>query len=274
MGRPKTTKFGWIKYIKEIHFGFILLALLLFYSFLNILFAWFYQICGTLDCNPQFFKYVYFSFITSFTIGYGDYIPNNDAGRLLVIVHVTLTSISFALIIAILSIKFFYIKDPIQYSKSIYFDSELNDFGFRVINTNKERIINPEIRISFTEHCIGNVIAQTFMIRKIDNLPYLGKHDFSFSINNKLKIENHWQQALEFDNNTEGPESRFQIVVTITGHNGIQHIASLKKYYWNNIEYGKHFKPIDYNKEDQVKWRNINYRKFKNFWKDFDSIIE
>jgi hypothetical protein len=274
MKRPNETNYGWITFIKDLSFRNILLGLLLNYFLMNLMFSLAYFGFHVLCDKAKFLDYFYFSFVTSFTIGYGDFHPINEIGKILVIFHATISAVIFALIVAILSVRMFYSKDPIQYSNHILYNPSSGLFSIRVINTNKERIINPEIRLSFTEHFVGNVIGKVHSIRKIDQLVYLGKHDFIFGFNlPQSLIEMHWREAKDFDNSNSELESRFQIVISITGHNGIQQISSMKKFYSKDIIEGKIFKPLDYNKEDQVKWRNIRYRKFKNFWEDFDTIL-
>jgi hypothetical protein len=274
MNRPEKTNFGWITFVKDLNFKNILAGLLITYLLINLIFSLVYMTLNVLGDKTTFLNNFYFSFITSLTIGYGDFHPLNEIGKIIVIIHGTSTALFFAFIISILSVRLFYSKDPIQYSKFILYNQNIKLFAIRVINSNKERIINPEIRISFTEHCVGNVIGRVHSIRKIDDLAYLGKHDFilGFSLPEMI-IEDNWHKAYEFDINNSKLESRFQIVISISGHNGIQQISSIRKYYSRDIQNGHEYKPLNYNSEDQAKWRNIRYRKFTNFWEDFDTIL-
>lgn len=110
--------------------------------------------------------------------------------------------------------------------------------SIRIINTNTSPIINPEIRISVTEHQSGNVIAGKRSMPLDYTLDYLGKHDFVVSF---LSVTSEgfdaWkesQRAIEYEK-SPGGESRFRITITITGNTGIQSVVCLKKYYASDI---------------------------------------
>ena len=151
-----------------------------------------------------------------------------------------------------------------------------------MVNTHKERLVNPEIRIFVTEHCFGNVSAPMHRVTKFGDMPYLGKHDFSLYFPDSLEtgsvqplsISGERDKALIHDLEERTlPKSRFSITISVSGSYGIQQAAYYKKYYPSEIEIGTSFKPIEYNEEDKRKRGNIRYTKFPNFWNDFNQVV-
>lgn len=266
------TIFSWIKFIKEINFLPLLLLLAGCYLFINILFSISYYNFLVLGEGKTFFDCFYFSNITSFTIGYGDMYPITILGKALVILHIILTYFLFALLIAILTAKLFYPKDTIIFSENIFIDKKNNIIGFRILNIHSEPLINPEIRIHYTKHCVGNVIATIENLVQPIQLGFLGKHDFISSVRVKEDFISNLENAIMFDHNEQNKmKSRFRIIVSITGNNGMQEIAQLKRYYPKDFKEGTRFKAIQYNESDQK--TKINYLKFGNFKDDFEDII-
>lgn len=176
--------------------------------------------------------------------------------------------------ISILSVKMLHPRDSIKFSKKIIYNPELDMLIFRVINTNKDALINPEVRISVIEHNTGNVTASIFNILTDYYITYLGKYDFSYYFKNSFETFNVMEEvnkANKFNEETKSFESRFRIKISITGSYGLHQVAIYKKYYSNDIEVGKSFSPITYNNEVYKK-QKIKYSKIKNFWENFESI--
>lgn len=69
MNLPKRITYIWIDKIRQKSFASILVTLLLIYIAVNILFAALYDHVGSLN-DSSFLDYLYFSFITSLTIGF------------------------------------------------------------------------------------------------------------------------------------------------------------------------------------------------------------
>jgi len=273
---PQKVNLGWVSKIRKLHLGIVLLQLLGCYLAINILFSVFYYFLNVLKNETVFFDYVYFSFITSLAIGYGDFVPVTNIGKVIVIIHSCITAMYFALMISVLSIKMLYPRNLIKFSEKIIYNASTDMFMFRVINTNKEPLINPDLRISITEHNVGDVSAGVFNIASDYNITYLGKHDFSYTFKNTFQnfnVISEANKATEYNKQTNSLESRFRINISITGcyGYGLQQIAICKKYYADEIIIGKSFKPITYNKEVYTK-KEIKYSKIKNFWEDFESI--
>lgn len=280
MNNPSKTSYRWVSWIQKIPFFYLLLGLFFFYLSINVVFSIVYYQIKTLETSATFLDYVYFSFVTALTIGYGDFHPLTSFGKVLVIIQSCTTALYFAVMIATLSANMFFPKNTIHYSNNFLYDKKTGFFGIRIINLHNERLVNPEIRITVTEHCCGNVMASHRKVAKIDSLPYLGKHDETISFQDMsqvtarpstISIYNQIQQAMS-GKNCKPEESRFRITISITGNYGIQQIVSYKKYYANECKLGECFKPIEYTDEDQNKW-GINYTKFPNFWSDFNKII-
>jgi len=272
---PNKTSYGWVSKIRNLNFVTLLGMLFSFYLAINILFAIIYYYFKVLKIETVFFDYVYFSFVTSLAIGFGDFVPIKHIGKVLVVFHSCITAIYFALMISVLSIKMFYPGDSIRFSKKIIYNPKVGQFIFRVINTNKEALINPEVRISVTEHNVGNVSAAVFNILTDYYITYLGKHDFSYSFKNNFdtfNVMDEANKATSYNDEINQLESRFRINISITGSYGLQQIAICKKYYANEIILGKSFKSITYNAQYIRKKGEIRYNKIKNFWTDFESI--
>lgn len=273
MALPKRVSLVWVDKIRNTRFSVVLFTGVLGYVAINVIFAFLYYFFHVI-LGDGGLDYVYFSFITSLTIGYGDFSPQNEIGELLVIVHALLTFIYSALMTSLLVTKLLFSKDAVVFSRNIIYCKDNCYMSIRIINTNTSPIINPEIRISVTEHQSGNVIAGQCSMPLNYTLDYLGKHDFVVSF---LSVTprgfDAWkesQRAIEYEKSSGG-ESRFRITITITGSTGIQSVACLKKYYASDITEGKSFKAIQYTEEDQNK-AGMSYKKIGNFWTQFNSI--
>ena len=274
MTLPKKVSLVWVDKIRNTRFSFVLFIGVLGYIAIAATFALLYYLSNSIQ-GDGWIDYMYFSLITSLTIGYGDFSPLNGTGQLLVIVHALLTFIYSALMTSFLVTKLLFSKDAVVFSRNVIYCEDNQYMSIRIINTNTSPIINPEIRVSVTEHQIGNVIAGKCSMPLDFTLDYLGKHDFVVSF---LSVTpegfDAWkevQKAKAYEKLHSGG-SRFRITITITGSTGIQSVACLKKYYVNDIIEGKAFKPIQYTSEDQNK-RGMRYKKIEHFWEDFNSII-
>jgi len=274
MNQPNKVSFVWVNYIRSHSSIKVILFLLGIYIAVNICFSFLYYIFNILE-SCSYLDYLYFSFITSFTIGFGDLAPVTAGGKILVIIHSTLIALYFASMMSIIAVKIFYPIQPIIFSDKIIYDKNQNRFVFRLININSSPIINPEIRVSITQHSVGNVIAGKVAIKLDYIIDYLGKHDFSIHFDNSdiLDILQEAQKANKHNVTTNTFDSRFRITITISGSNGIQNIATLKKYYANEIVNGKAFKAIEYTDEDQRK-KGMRFTKIKDFWLQFNTIIK
>lgn len=281
MELPRKITYIWIDRIRQKSFGYILGVLLFFYILVNVIFAVFYYWMGALH-DSCFLDYLYFSFITSLTIGYGDLTPVNDLAKLTVILHSTLYAVYSALMMSMLTTNLLCPKEAVVFSKNIVYNPDAGQMLFRMINISSAPIINPEVRISVTEHNVGNVIARIFPVTTAYTIDYLGKHDFTYCFNTlhpitedeNFDVWSEWQKALQHNRQAGDsvPRSRFRINITVSGSNGIQTIAVHRKYHADEITDGIRFQPIEYTQEDQRR-RGMRYHKIPNFWDDFNRIV-
>lgn len=272
---PKKASLGWASEIRNKNFGIVLLELFIYYLAVNLIFSAAYYMFNVLANTVVFFDYVYFSFVTSLSVGYGDFVPINVAGKILVIIQTCITAMYFALMVSVLSLKMLYPRDLIRFSKNIIYNPQTDMLIVRVINTSRDALVNPNIRISITEHSTGSKSAGMFNIPIDYNLTYLGKYDFSYSFKNSyqsVNIINEANKALEFNKSSDSMKSRFRINISLTGSYGFNQVAMYKKYYSKDIVTGKSFKPITYNKNFYGRKKDIRYKKINNYWEDFEDI--
>lgn len=269
---PKTTRYALIENLHKLKFKYVILLLLTGYVLLNLFFSFLYYLNDYLHDNVLNTKleYIYFSFITGSTIGFGESIELYNFGKHIVMFQGLLSTLYFALMVSFLSIKALYPYHTIHFSDKIIFNEDR--LIFRITNSHRALLINPEIRITVVEHCYGNVIATNFSVPKIDNLHWLDNHDMSITFSNKLNntknISDEWIKAKKCNE-----KSRFKIKVSIIGIYGSQQYSQVVCYDKNDIEIGRRFKAISYTDEDKRLIRNIRYKKFGNFWEDFNQII-
>lgn len=272
---PKKSSLGWASKIRNQPFSFVLVVLLIYYLLLNIIFSLAYFIFDALINVVNFFDYVYFSFVTSLSIGYGDLVPVNLEGKLIVIIQSCIMAMYFALMVSILSLKLLYPKDLIRFSSKIVYNKETDMLIIRVINTNRDSLVNPDIRISVTEHNTGDKSAGMYSIPNDYKITYLGKYDFSYTFRNNNKsfnVINESVKASQFNKTSDNIKSRFRINVSITGSYGFNQVAIYKKYYAEDIIEGKQFKPITYGKEYYNKKGDLQYYKIRDFWGNFELV--
>lgn len=272
---PKKASLGWASEIRNKHFVLVLLVLFIYYLAINLIFSTAYYAFDTLVNAEGFFDYVYFSFVTSLSIGYGDLVPVNVAGKTIVIIQSCVTAMYFALMVSVLSIKLFYPRELIKFSEKIIYNPETDMLIIRVLNTNGDSLVNPDIRISVTEHNTGNKSAGMFNIPIDYRITYLGKYDFSYTFKNChhcFNIMSEVKKALEHNKSANSMKSRFRINVSITGSYGFNHIAIYKKYHAEDISVGKEFKLINYNKEFYGRKGDVKYYKINGFWEDFETV--
>jgi hypothetical protein len=272
---PKKASLGWASEIRNKHFVLVLLVLFVFYLAINIIFSTAYYAFNALDNAQGFFDYIYFSFVTSLSIGYGDMVPINVAGKIIVIIQSTATAMYFALMVSVLSVKLFYPRELIKFSEKIVYNPETDMLIIRVINTNRDSLVNPDIRISVTEHNTGDKSAGMLNIPIDYRITYLGKYDFSYTFKNShhsFNVVNEAQKAIEHNKSTNSMQSRFRINVSITGSYGFNHIAIYKKYYASDILTGRQFKSIIYSNEFLNKKGSVKYNKIKEFWENFEMV--
>ncbi|MGD9566709.1 MAG: potassium channel family protein [Sedimentibacter sp.] len=272
---PKKASLGWASEIRNKHFILVLLVLFIYYLAINLIFSTAYYAFNALVDAAGFFDYVYFSFVTSLSIGYGDLVPVNVAGKIIVIIQACITAMYFALMISVLSIKLFYPRELIKFSEKIIYNPETDMLIIRVLNTNRDSLVNPDIRISVTEHNTGNKSAGMYNIPIDHRITYLGKYDFSYTFKNShhfFNVMNEAKRALEYNKLNNSIKSRFRINVSITGSYGFNHIAIYKKYYAGDILNGRQFKPITYSKEFYSRKGGVKYNKIKGFWDDFEKV--
>lgn len=286
--RPNKTKNGWINLIKNTKFISIVGIIIISYIVIIVIFglAYYfielkepiYDILTKSTTYYTIFDSIYFSSVTFFTVGYGDISLTRVLGKLLVQLEMIISSITVAVSIAILTAKLFYPGKTIIFSDKIIFNNKLNNISFRIINIHRAALINPEIRVYFTRHCVGNVVAASTGIAHITDIAMLGIHDFTCTVNlDELATVffSDLSRAQQFNRDLKIGEvdSRFRVTVAVSGHNGIQQICETHKYYPNNFYEGNMFKAIEYNNHDQSKMINLSYKHFGEFWSDFERIV-
>ena len=265
--------FSWMKFIREVNIIYLTLLLVLCYLLVNLIFsAGYYALCEFSE-EMTFFDCFYFSNVTSFSLGYGDFVPVNVLGKVFVILHMIITSLLFAFLIAVLTVKIFHPGDTIIFSKNLFFDKVNQKIGFRLLNIHSVPLINPEIRVHYSAHCVGNVMAKVTVLKVQEQLiGFFGRHDYICNVDVTNDFLTDLEHAILFDSDKSNRvKSRFRVAVAISGQNGIQEIVQIKRYYAKDFKEGKTFKQIQYNEEDRKS--RINYSKFGNFEEDFESII-
>lgn len=154
----------------------VILIMLLYYIAIVTLFGIVYY---ALDIIPNLIRsgnnilsYMYFSLVTSSTVGFEDLAVVSDGGKMIVSLQIILSTLYTAYMTAIFAVKFFYPNNAIALSKKILYSEYLNKFMFRVINTNRDRLLNPEIRISVVFSCHEDVIAPIMSVNCNSNVAY------------------------------------------------------------------------------------------------------
>ena len=102
---------------------------------------------------------------------------------------------------------------------------------------------------------------------------WLDNHDFSIHFPNSLPdlftVSEEWEKA---KNHQGDKKSRFKIRISISGSYGMQQYTQVVSYDKDDITLAKRFKPIQYSVEDKRVLRNIRFKKFGDFWNDFNDF--
>lgn len=139
--------------------------------------------------------------------------------------------------------------------------------------------------MTMTQHGKGDIIAGVLELDNSTARPiYLGKHDFILNLgvgnvntNNELSVPEskimlcELKKAINYQNIAKKNDSRFRITITISGSNGIQNIAEIKKYYVTDFVEGTGFSAIKYEGKDTDKL-GIKYKRISDFWFQFKKI--
>jgi hypothetical protein len=266
---PVRTRYAILEGLRKMNLLFVVILLLSGYICLNILFGLLYYKFEALNNCAEFIDYIYFSFVAGTTIGFGDFHPINSEGKFITIFQGISSTFYFAMMVAFLGVKFLFPNHTLHFSDKILFDGE--DFMFRILNSHRGLLVNPEIRIGVVAHSFGNVIAPTISIKKVDTIHWLDNHDFTIRFPNKpfsgFCVHDEWLKAMS---HTGEESSRFKIRISVSGSYGMQQYIQVVNYGGNDVAIGSSFKPIQYNDEDKKVWRNIKFTKFGNFWGDFN----
>lgn len=293
-----SSSFKIINLIKKSSIKFVVLILFLIFFTTNILFGFGYYSLGRKGCfssdtfvaeeekkfdnsnisiNKDEYTVmdcIYFSFITATTIGYGDIYPTESFGKILVWLQSILNTFYVAIMMSIVTSKILWTPaDTIYFSKKIVYNPQDESILVRIINTNSMPLINPEIRMTVTQHAVGDVIAGVCELDTTYAKPiYLGKHDYTLCISKESPfILEELKKALVYQYRNNKDDSRFRITITISGSNGIQSIAEIKKYYASDFVKGFGFKAIKYDNQDTGKY-GMNYKKIQEFANQFEMI--
>ena len=245
---------------------------------------------GFLDCfdplartqlHRPLIDYLYFGFVTGTTVGYGDLTPCNTQGKLITIIHVLASTLAFALALALIVTRALNPRETIVFSSKLILDRERNKLLFRIINTHRSKLLNPQIRVSATQHAVGNLIAGVGVLKKDDTLPWLDRHDFSIEAQTKadsgFDVVEQFEKAIAHNKGLQGgkdhlKQSRFKVEVVVSGTYGTQPYAQATRFWADDIVEGVSFSPIEYNDEDQRRRLPIRYKRFPAFWSKFNEV--
>lgn len=289
MGKFKKTTLlvGWLKNYSICTIASFLLSL---YIFVNFLFGLAYYVAMSVQTDTPllFWDSVYFSFVTAATIGYGDIYPILATQKIIVVVQSVFCAVYIALSLSVITSKLLLPpQDSIAFSEKIIYDKENKMLGFRVINTSSLPIVNPDVRISVTQHVLGDTIAQTAILsNKMASPQFLDNYDHTlwFGKENMLFYEEGCDQeteeeyiinellyALEYIKKEDKRDSRFRITITVSGSNGVQDFAEIKEYGALDFVKGTGFTSIPYG-YDGEKSPQMYHKTIPDFWKLFHSV--
>jgi hypothetical protein len=269
---PKRTRYAVIEALRKLNLSHVILLLLAGYLLINVSFCFLYFFVKALLRSDRFIDYLYFSFVTGLTIGFGDFLPGNDCAKIIAIIQGLVSTFYFAMMVAFLGVKMLFPSHTIHFSDKVLFDGD-RSFMFRILNSHRGLLVHPDIRINVVAHCFGNAIAPTICARKVDNFHWLDNHDliidFPNVIDGGFSVFEEWEKARH---HCGAEKSRFKIRVSVSGSYGMQQYTQVISYGKDDIVCATRFKPIRYSDEDKRIWRNIRFKKFGNFWNDFNSF--
>lgn len=124
----------YLKYISEIKLMYLIALFIFLYIFTATAFAAVYYYWKLISHNPEPADYLYFSFITQSTVGYGDYSPVG-LGKLVAVVQTITGLILFALGTGVIVARILLpSRNSIEFDKHIIFDPLSRQFRFRYVN--------------------------------------------------------------------------------------------------------------------------------------------
>lgn len=275
-------KNDWLYYIKNLNFIYILLIYFIIYGSLTVLFALIYfggvnifNMSSSDRTNLSFCECVYFSIITTTTVGYGDITPLGSYTKMVVGVQVIFISLLNTILMSIITVKILWAdKNMVYLSKEIMYDIKNDLFCVRIINISKLPT-TLSVKCVYTMHAMEDEPALTRHIEVMAPI-YLDKYDRTCYIENKYNtknpkeyIYNQLKDALKYENRT-GNESRFNIAFIIEGTNTVHSFLQIKKYFPKDFVQGDNFDKLHY-KDKKIKYKKLVTS--KDFYKKFNSII-
>lgn len=278
MHYPKRSQNSWTYRIRRKSFGSLLIYLVALFLLISFAFALIYFSFSRWGCkSPCSISFIK-CFLYSFTDMYGNCLVlrstlSRAMWHIVTILHSLIPALYLPFATSILFAKLLYPSDAIIFSNKLIFCKQCRKIKFRLINTNRDIIFEPIVRVQVVEHCSGNTIAKT-IAADVAQVAYLGKHDFTFSINDELaegfSVSKNYNDALTHDQLKPVSRSRFRVIIAVAGICGMQPVTAFKKYYASDIVEGKRFAPIEYNNADQKSV--FKYRKIPNMWEQFNKV--
>lgn len=301
MEAPTTTKMNWLETVRQTPTWKFVSYLVITYLLIIFVFASVYYIFVPLtepanhcDCNvavqtnnnrkptevktarEPFVIALYFSAITASTVGYGDYSPKNTFGKVIVMIQIMISTALFAIFVSIAFMKMMYPRNAIILSQKIIYNPETGKLCFRIINVNRAKLINPEIRIVMAEHTETNGVSSHVVLAKIDALPPIGNHDFSISFQDQTgRLAEQLRLARAHDTTVQEDDDKsgLSIKVSVSGSYGFSSYTHYHKYKEANVADGglAQFEIINYPKEFHAQKRI--YSVIPDFWHKFHNVI-
>lgn len=296
MAEPSTTRMNWLETVRKSRGWLLIVYFIGGYLIITCAFAGLYHFWVPFtdkqyknDCpketaqkeakntdsplKKQFLDSFYFSVVTGTTLGYGDFAPKSPTGKIFVTVQVLISTVLFALSVSIIFLKLMYPRETIILSNKIIYRRYENKLFLRVINVNRSKLINPEIRIVLAKHTERFGISQNVSMAKLDDLPPLGNHDFIIGFSDPTEgLYKQIEAARECNRSakTHDEKSRFSIKVTIAGSYGFSSYTHYKKYREFEIAEANRFVNIQYPEQFHKKIRK--YRSIPHFWENFHGV--
>ena len=244
----------------------IVLLWLTGFAVINLSFAAVYYVTGSIEraddgAQASFVNCIYYSVISFFTLGYGDFL-SVGYGKLIVIGQCVVSSLYTTAMMAIFTTKLLSPRESLHFSDHILYNRANDVFIFRLTNADDIPILNPTLKINVICHAPRYEDAPNVLVTGAREMAVIDRKIMANGFKNEV-FSRSGETSIhrEYEKACAAQESAFCIEVVLSGYSGSQVVTFDRVYTKEDIEEGEAFAPV------------TAHPYSAQFWKEFHRIV-